>query len=570
MMRKLLIVYFFAFASALYSQIENETRAVWLATNFRLDWPPPTFNSEQQKSEIKKILDNLQLKNFNTIYFQVFFNGTTLYKSRTEPMSYFITGVLDDSSAYDPLQFAIDECHVRGIEIHAWINTLRCFTGTENFIKEHPKHIIKRHPEWVKEKFIDGQKTYWLDAGLPEVQKYIVNLSSEIINNYDIDGLQLDFLRYPSADFDDTESYKLYSNGKSLGDWRRENITQIVSGIRKKINSSKRKIKFGITPIGIYKNIPDGKGLQGYADVFQDTFDWLDKKLLDYAVPQIYWNFKNNPKFDVVAKNWVNNSNGRNIVLGIAAYKNDVYDEMNEMINFSRKIGAAGVAFFRYENIKNYNFDLFAYKSFPAKMEWLDNEPPDEIDNIDLTINEEKNSFQISWQKNTSFEKANEIMYYALFKLSNESEKLSMKNLFHLIPATKNQTEFVIKNPSQFSYLFAVKTIDRFWNLSLARSNIVKAEIPALKNYLNHFLSGNKPILIKDSDNNFILSFYSLNEDLLKVEVDSEIVFDSIKIKPGLNLIKQNFDLQNKNMMKISFINSRKEHSLRLQRLSQK
>ena len=562
MISKYLLIFLISFPFLLIAQIKNETRAVWIAANYRLDWPPPTFNAKQQKDEFKKILNNIQSKNLNTIYLQVYFNGTALYKSRTEPMSYFITGVMDDSLAYDPLKYAIEECHSRGIEIHAWINTIQCFNGMESFIKDHPKHIIKRHPEWVREKFLDGRNTYWLDPGLPEVQKFIINLSAEIMSNYDIDGLQLDFLRYPSADFNDTESYKLYAYGQSRDDWRRENLTKIVAGIRKKIDSMNKKIRFGITPIGIYKNISGARGLQGYTDVYQDTFDWLKKKLIDYAAPQVYWNFEDNPKFDVVAENWIKNSNGRNIILGIAAYRNDVFREIDKMISYARNINAAGVAFFRYSNIKDAEFKLFADKVFPAKTEWIDNESPEEIDKINLLV-ENDSSINIYWNSNSVFEKENDISGYLIFKLADESDKPSMKNLFHFVPAGKNQSEFVIKNPSRYSYFFTLKTIDRFWNMSLSQSNIVKAEIPALTNYQNRFSTSSNPILIKKDENKFVISIYSLKDDNLILSINAQEISDSIKLEPGLNLIEKEYDLNKIKSLKIRCVNIDKEYLLK-------
>ena len=110
------------------AQTERETRAVWVATNFRLDWPPPTFDQEKQKQALIDIFDDIKSKNLNTVFFQAGINGTVLFKSSFDPYSPYITGEVDRGGAYDPLQFAIEQAHKRGLEIHAWINCIRCFS----------------------------------------------------------------------------------------------------------------------------------------------------------------------------------------------------------------------------------------------------------------------------------------------------------------------------------------------------------------------------------------------------------------------------------------------------------
>ena len=134
-MNHLFLFIFLVFNLLLHAQAPRETRAVWVSTNFKLDWPPPTYNQAAQKKELKKIFDDIERKNLNTIYFQVRSNGTVLFRSTMELFSPYITGNIGDYGNYDPLEFAIKEAHKRGLEIHAWVNTNRVFSGNNIAIK---------------------------------------------------------------------------------------------------------------------------------------------------------------------------------------------------------------------------------------------------------------------------------------------------------------------------------------------------------------------------------------------------------------------------------------------------
>ncbi len=142
-------------------------------------------------------------------------------------------------------------------------------------------------------------------------------------------------------------------------------LTTILRKFKERINPKNSLIKIGATPIGIRKSLNGAIGWEGYSSVYQDTETWLREGLVDYLTPQIYWDFNKNPKFDILAKDWVEKSFNKNIILGLAAYKTDVALELTEMINLSREIGAAGISFFRYSNIANNSDDYFQDFAFP-------------------------------------------------------------------------------------------------------------------------------------------------------------------------------------------------------------
>ncbi len=349
-------LFYFLSITAIQSKV-NEIRAVWIATSHRLDWPPPTFNIEAQKKSLIEIFDSIKSKNLNTIYFQVRSNGTVLFKSSFEPFSLYIDG--KGGIPYDPLQFAVEEAHKRNLEIHAWINTVQVFAGNDLNVLNNSNHIIQKKKEWIVEDIKDNSKSYWLNPGLPEVREYISNLIKELVENYDIDGVHLDYIRYPGKIFNDDSTFQLYGCNLSRDEWRRKNITDLISLINKKIKSVKPNIQLGATPIGINKNLKGMNGWEGFYEVYQDTKEWLKKGIVDYITPQIYWSFDDKYQFDIIAKDWVENSYGKKVIIGIGAFKDEVKNEMEKMIEYSRKIGADGIALFRYSNIKDYKFPAF-------------------------------------------------------------------------------------------------------------------------------------------------------------------------------------------------------------------
>ena len=242
--KSFLLIYLMLISTAqIFSQTERETRAVWIATNFRLDWPPQTFDQEKQKQALIEILDNIKSKNPNTVYFQVRVMVRVLFKSSFDPFSPYITGEVDGIASYDPLQFAVEQAHKRGLEIHAWVNVVRCFNGAESKVLNNPNHISKRKPEWVMEDIRGGQKSLWLDTGLPEVREYISDMITEIVETYDVDGVHLDYIRYPGKNFEDEFSYAVHGAGLSRDEFRRNNITALVELINKKNQSDKTLYK---------------------------------------------------------------------------------------------------------------------------------------------------------------------------------------------------------------------------------------------------------------------------------------------------------------------------------------
>ncbi len=259
------------------------------------------LSTQTMQKTLSSQLDELQKDGVNAIIFQVRPECDALYESSLEPWSRFLTGVQGQAPQpyWDPLKWMIDECHQRGMELHAWINPFRAKTkGTTSLAKNH---IALRQPASVFS--YDGLLI--LDPGLPQNREYICKVVDDIVARYDIDGLHIDdyFYPYPVAGISipDDNTYINYSNGiADRGDWRRYNVNLFIEQLGQTIHQRKPWVKFGVSPFGIYRNKrnapdigSDTNGLQNYDDLYADVLLWVNNGWVDYCVPQIYWEIGN-------------------------------------------------------------------------------------------------------------------------------------------------------------------------------------------------------------------------------------------------------------------------------------
>lgn len=242
-------------------------------------------------------LDELRKDGVNAIIFQVRPECDALYESPYEPWSRFLTGVQGKAPSpyWDPLRWMVEECHKRGMELHAWINPFRAKTkGTSELASSH---IAVVKPELTFR--YDG--LILLNPAFPENREYICKIADDIVRRYDIDGLHIDdyFYPYPVSGIavpDDME-YKIYGKGfTDVGDWRRDNVNVFIQQLSDSIHKTKPWVKFGVSPFGIYRNESSApgvgsktRGLQNYDDLYADVLKWVNNGWIDYCVPQLYW-----------------------------------------------------------------------------------------------------------------------------------------------------------------------------------------------------------------------------------------------------------------------------------------
>jgi uncharacterized lipoprotein YddW (UPF0748 family) len=241
-------------------------------------------------------LNELEKVGCNAIIFQVRPECDALYESSLEPWSYYLTGQQGKAPNpyWDPLAWMVEQCHKRGMELHAWINPYRAKTKVAH--SNASNHVVARHPERCFE--YDGLTM--LNPAIAENRDYICMVVKDILQRYDVDGLHIDDYFYPypvkGVQIPDANYFRAHSNGiQSISEWRRYNVSRFIEQLSATIHSVKPWVKFGVSPFGIYRNKstdPTGSrtsGLQNFDDLYADVLMWVNNRWIDYCVPQIYW-----------------------------------------------------------------------------------------------------------------------------------------------------------------------------------------------------------------------------------------------------------------------------------------
>lgn len=280
--------------------LDREFRAAWVATVGNIDWPSrPGLSSEQQQAELIAILDRAAALNLNAIIFQVRPASDAFYESELEPWSEWLTGEMGRAPHpyYDPLRFAIDEAHARGLELHAWFNPFRARAASAR--PSAGLHVTRRMPESVR----PYGKMQWLDPGDGAVQTHVLKVIADVVRRYDLDGVHIDDYFYPYRerdgrgrlmDFPDDITYRRYVRGGGThlrDDWRRGNVNRFVEQLYAVVKSEKPWVKVGVSPFGIWRpGYPAGvAGLDAYREIYADARLWVNEGWLDYLTPQLYW-----------------------------------------------------------------------------------------------------------------------------------------------------------------------------------------------------------------------------------------------------------------------------------------
>lgn len=401
----------FSVATLAVEPPKQEIRAVWLTTIYGLDWPHRPATSEReyqaQREALTDLLDRLADANFNMVFIQARLRGDVIYRSVIEPANKILTGKYGRMPNYDPLAFAVEECHKRGMECHAWFVTFP--VGTEKNVREQGKlSVVKRHPKLCK--LYNGE--WYLDPGVPETADYILSLVKELVSGYDIDGIHFDYIRYPEQAnrFPDKSVYRKYGKSMKMADWRRENINKMVFKIYDWVKQVKPWVQVSSSPLGKYSRIKEvpNAGWTAYESVFQDPKRWMEAGKQDMVVPMMYYLHKN---FFPFVDNWVENSNGRFVVPGLGAYRLDkseadwALNDITDQIDYSRYFGGAGCAFFRCGNVLFDQKGLYQelkekYYKFPAQLPpltWLDDSVP--ASPKEVFVERQGDELRLSWQK---------------------------------------------------------------------------------------------------------------------------------------------------------------------------
>ncbi len=297
---------------------KREFRGVWFTTGWGIDWPSVANNTSasqtSQKAELLEYIKALDGLNISTICFQVRSMGDAMYTSSTLPdglqipWSKYISGTRGTSPGWDPLEYVVEECHKRGIEVYAWVNPFRWASSTDQNTWTTGYDTSIKNKGWL---LSYGSSTV-LNPAIPEVRQHVVNVCKDLISNYRIEGIIFDDYFYPTNSSDGTglpesasaADYSLYQNSGtslSIGDWRRENVDKAVQGIYDMIQETRPEVRFVAGPsplagasaskygLSIWKR-DDGNGYDNqYSTLYSDPLSWLNNKSVDMMATQIYW-----------------------------------------------------------------------------------------------------------------------------------------------------------------------------------------------------------------------------------------------------------------------------------------
>ena len=512
------ILFILLFNVSLFSQFDspkNELRGVWIAA-LGIDWPSVQGTSvsaiQNQKSQLLNIFDFHKNQGLNAIFLHMRPICDALYKSNYEPWSSYLTGTqgaAPSDTSYDPLKFAIEEAHLRGMELHAWLNPYRA--ELQNGSQVSSNHIINKHPEWIIK--CNGSEYRFLNPGLPKVREYVVKIVMDIVRRYNVDGIHFDDYFYPYSEygsFNDDQTFNLYPNGfTDKAAWRKNNVNLLLKMINDSIKVAKPWVKFGVSPSG---------NPSVNSSIYCDPAAWLKgnytdstgtsvtgEPYIDYIMPQLYWS-----DYGGYISTWSKSSflNGRHLYIGQAAYRYGTNDmPANEpswevMTNRSNSNVKGGVYFSSRSLTNNlgYGSDTLRYRYFthPAitpKMKWVESglKKPNAPMNLSFEINSSTLKNELHWDKPTTTTEGDTAFAYVVYRSDNNPPDVNdSTNIFGI---TGNM--FLSSNDSRYSVTkgkyYAVTAIDRYSNES-SISNVVSLDSPSL--------IPDKPVLISPSNDN--------------------------------------------------------------------
>jgi uncharacterized lipoprotein YddW (UPF0748 family) len=314
--------------------IDREFRAVWVATVGNIDWPSkPGLSTWDQQRELLAILDRAVALKLNAVIFQVRPGADAFFASTLEPWSQYLTGRQGRAPdpPWDPLAFAVEQAHKRGLELHAWFNPYRAAYTRDTLAAR--THVSQTNPALVRQ----YGHFLWMDPGDADVRRRSVRAIVDVAKRYDVDGVHIDDYFYPypendstgkKIDFPDSATYGRYvaSGGKlSKDDWRRANVDRLVEELYKGVHAVKPSVRVGVSPFGIWRpgNPATIKGFDAYEQIYADSKKWLQNGWLDYLAPQLYWPIaRPDQSFPVLYDWWLGvNTKKRHIWPGLATYR---------------------------------------------------------------------------------------------------------------------------------------------------------------------------------------------------------------------------------------------------------
>ena len=436
----------------------HEVRAVWLTTIGGLDWPHSYAQSgsaiTRQQNELRTTLDRLQKAGINLVFIQTRVRATTIFPSNMEPWDGCLSGKPGTSPGYDALEFAINECHKRGMQLHAWVVTIP--VGKWN--GAGCKHLRQTVPSLLRKIGEDG----YMNPELPGTADYLARFCGDLTRRYDIDGIHLDYIRYP-------ETWGKIAN-RNQG---RQYITNIVRAIHSAVKREKKWVMLSCSPIGKYADLPRqwAHGWNARDIVCQDAAQWMQTGLMDGVFPMMY--FRNND-FYPFAIDWKERSNGRIVAPGLGIYflspkeKNWPLSDISRELHVLRQYGL-GHTYFRSKFLTDNTRGIYdfarQFDEAPAlipPMTWAWSQAPTAPTRFE--VQRDSTQDRLSWSGATDPSRASYLLYniYA----SATSPDIDVNEPRNLIATRLMATQLIVPHTKGQTVYYAVCALDRYGNES--------------------------------------------------------------------------------------------------------
>ena len=347
---------------------------------YRALWVDAFHDGMKSPTQIERLVADAHRANLNALIVQVRKRGDAYFNVADEPRATDIVG----AKAFDPLAYVIQLAHAMTprIEVHAWLNTF--FVGDNSA-------VYREHGSQWGNRDVNGTKSGYLDPGVPEVLAYTHKVFMDVAMNYDVDGLHMDFVRYPGVDWGySPEALALFMtetkatstpspDDEKWKSWRRVRVTNFVRDLHADLKRVKPNLKlsgalicFGGAPASA--TLADWAGTSAYQSVFQDWRAWMINGYLDFGVPMNYdsdWMGLEQYWFG----RWVDfekaSGFGNRILTGVGAFLNYPEDTLAQI---RKALGPSasgkhvlGIAIYSYGSTSVYgNADFYNDKSLAA------------------------------------------------------------------------------------------------------------------------------------------------------------------------------------------------------------
>lgn len=353
-------------ADAALRDHQFKTRGVWVATVGNIDWPSRRdLPVEAQKAELLRIFDRAASLGLNAVFLQVRPSADAIYPAEGSPWTEYLTGAngRPPENGFDPLAFAVEEAHRRGLELHAWFNPFRARHATA-LTPLPPSHIAVRRPDAIRK----YGRQLWIDPGDAGARAEVIEAIADVVRRYGVDGVHVDDYFYPypeqaggkDIEFPDEPTYRQYraAGGRmERNDWRRDNINQFVRLLYTSVKAIRPEVSVGISPFGIWRprHPRQIRGFDAYEKLYADSRLWLRRGWVDYLAPQLYWPIdRREQSFPVLLRWWMaQDRRDVGIVAGMSVSRvasgrpNAITaEEIGRQLDVARKAGAEGFILF--------------------------------------------------------------------------------------------------------------------------------------------------------------------------------------------------------------------------------